>query len=97
MERKSNKRKNNQSNKMKIVSINHIENYRLSVLYENGICKIIDLEKFLKSSNHPLIRKYLDVDLFSQVYLDEFGTLCWGDNEFDINPESILKDEFTVA
>lgn len=88
---------NYQSNKMKIVSINHMENYRLSVLYGNGTCKIIDLENFLKSSNHPLIIKYLDVDLFSQVYLDKFGTPCWGDNEFDINPESILKDEFTVG
>lgn len=81
---------------MEIIKIKHIENYRLKVVYSNGTEKTIDLENFLKSSEHPLIRKYLDVNLFSQVYLDEFGTPCWGDNEFDINPESILKDEFTV-
>lgn len=81
---------------MKIVTIKHIDNYKLEVVYENGTKKIIDLEKFLKSSNHPLIRKYLDVNLFSQVYLDEFGTPCWGDNEFDINPDNILNDKYTV-
>lgn len=80
---------------MKIVTIKHIDNYKLEVVYENGTKKIIDLEEFLKSSNHPLIRKYLDVNLFSQVYLDEFGTPCWGDNELDINPENILNDKYT--
>ena len=82
---------------MKIATIEHIANYQLKVVYENGTVKNIDLENFLKSSDHPLIRKYLDVNLFSQVYLDEFGTPCWGDNEFDINPESILNDKFTVS
>ncbi|PKP42465.1 MAG: hypothetical protein CVT95_12485 [Bacteroidetes bacterium HGW-Bacteroidetes-12] len=81
---------------MKIVTIKHIRNYLLEVVYENGTIKKIDLENFLKSSSHPLIRKYLDVNLFSQVYLDEFGTPCWGDNEFDINPENILNDKYTV-
>lgn len=81
---------------MRIVIIKHISNYRLEVVYENGTVKIIDLEIFLKSSDHPLIRKYLDINLFSKVYLDEFGTPCWGDNELDINPENILNDIYTV-
>jgi len=82
---------------MKIATIKHIANYRLEVVYENGIIKIIDLENFLKSSDHPLIRKYLDVNLFSQVYLDEYGVPCWGDNEFDISPESILNDKYSIS
>lgn len=80
-----------------IATIKHIGNYRLEVVYENGMVKIIDLENFLKSSTHPLIKKYLDVNLFSQVCLDKHGVPCWGDNEFDINPESILNDEYTVS
>jgi hypothetical protein len=82
---------------MKIATIKHLGNYQLEVVYENGNVKIIDLENFLKSSTHPLIQKYLDVELFSQVYLDKHGVPCWGDNEFDINPQSILNDEFTVT
>ncbi len=81
---------------MKIATIKHIVNYRLEIVYDNGMKKVIDLEKFLKSSNHPLINKYLDISLFSQVYLDVQGVPCWGDNEFDINPQSIFNDEFTV-
>lgn len=81
---------------MKIATIKHIVDYQLEVVYENGTVKKIDLENFLKSSNHPLIMKYLNVNLFSQVYLDEFGVPCWGNNEFDINPENILNDKYTV-
>jgi hypothetical protein len=81
-------------NKMNIQTVKHVKNYLLEIVYDNGEIKLIDLEKFLKSSDHPLIRKYLDVNLFSQVYLDETGSPCWGDNEFDINPKSLLKNEF---
>ncbi|MBR6077284.1 MAG: DUF2442 domain-containing protein, partial [Paludibacteraceae bacterium] len=24
----------------------------------------------------------------------EYGTICWGDNEFDINPENIYNGDF---
>lgn len=81
---------------MKIISIKHLGDYRLEIVYDNETIKLIDLEKFLNSSTHPLIRKNLDIELFGQVYLDEFSIPCWGDNDFDINPESILNDEFTV-
>jgi len=79
---------------MKIVTIKYLTEYKLEVVFESGIIKIIDLKTFLKSSNNPLISKYLDIDLFSQVYLDSQGVPCWGDNEMDINPLSILNDEF---
>jgi len=79
---------------MKIVTIKYLKEYKLEVVFENGIMKIIDLKTFLKSSTNPLISKYLDIDLFSQVYLDSQGVPCWGDNEMDINPLSILNDEF---
>ena len=79
---------------MEIIKIKHIKNYMLEVVLEDDSIKLINLENFLKSSNNPTVKKYLNVDLFSQVYLDETGAPCWGDNEFDINPISILNDEF---
>ncbi|MGI6478901.1 MAG: DUF2442 domain-containing protein [Salinivirgaceae bacterium] len=81
---------------MRIDSIKHLNGYQLEVVFDNGVKKIIDLEKFLKSTTHPLIKKYLDVSLFSQVYIDSQGSPCWGDNDFDINPQSIINDEFTI-
>jgi|LSQX01.2.fsa_nt_gb hypothetical protein len=55
-----------------------------------------DLEKFLKSSDNYYIKKYLDKKLFSQVYINEAGAPAWGDNEFDINPYSILNGDFDI-
>jgi hypothetical protein len=54
------------------------------------------LEKFLKSSDNYYIKKYLDKKLFSQVYINEAGAPAWGDNEFDINPYSILNGDFDI-
>jgi len=53
----------------------------------------MDMKKFLKSSHHYLIKKYLDKELFAQAYIDH-GAIAWGDNEMDINPMSILNNEF---
>ena len=58
--------------------------------------KKIDLEDFLKKSRHPAIQKFLDKRKFRKVKLDKRGALCWGNNEFDINPESIFRDEFSA-
>ena len=42
----------------------------------------------MSKSKHPLIRKFLNKNLFKDFRIED-GTLCWGDNEFDINPHNI--------
>ncbi|MFA6570300.1 MAG: hypothetical protein WCT77_03610 [Bacteroidota bacterium] len=85
---------------MKIVEIKYLFDYKLIVKIHNikGVFndseKIIDLEAFLKTSNNRLVEKYLDKSLFSKVYLDDTGTPCWGDNEFDINPLNIFVGKY---
>lgn len=81
---------------MKIDTIKHLKDHQLKVGFSDGTSKVIDLGNFIKSSNHPLIKKYADVELFKQVYLDETGTPCWGENDFDINPQSIIKGDFDI-
>ena len=78
-----------------ITKVQYIKDYQLEVTFYDGIVKRIDLQAFLEDSTHPLITKFRDKELFKQVRID-YGTICWGDNEFDINPESIYNGEFDV-
>ena len=47
----------------------YIRDYQLKILFVDGIEKIIDLYSFISKSNHPLIRKYLDINLFKNFTL----------------------------
>jgi hypothetical protein len=82
---------------MKILNIKYLKKFQLQVELSNGVEKIIDLERFIKSSNHPSIAKYKDLELFKQFKVDQFGSPCWGDNEFDISPESIIRGDFDIT
>jgi len=68
----------------------YIKDYQLKVVFTDGTIKMIDLYNFISTSKHPLINKFLDKNLFREFYID-YGTICWGDNEFDINPKDIYN------
>lgn len=74
----------------------YIKDYQLKIIFTDKTVKNIDLHNFLSNSTHPLIRKYLDINLFKQFRID-YGTICWGDNDFDINPHKIYKGMYDVA
>lgn len=71
----------------------YIKDYQIKVYFTDGKTRTIDLFNFLSTSNHPLISKFIDIDLFKQFRV-EMGTLCWGDNEFDLNPMNIYKGKY---
>lgn len=73
----------------------YIKDYQLKIVFTDGTIKNIDLYNFLSGSTHPLIRKYLDINLFKQFQVD-YGTICWGDNDFDINPQKIYQGTYDV-
>ena len=73
----------------------YIRDYQLKILFEDGTEKIIDLYSFISTSDHPLIRKYLDLDFFKKFYID-CGTVCWGNNEFDINPMKVYQGFYDI-
>jgi|ERR1035437_6127859 hypothetical protein len=78
---------------MNIIKIKYLGEYQYQVWFANGQIKIIDLKSFLSKSKHPLINKFIDKKLFGKAYIDH-GDICWGDNEFDLDPQDILNDEF---
>lgn len=82
---------------MQITSVTHIRNYRLAIEFDNDSTKTIDLEKYIRNSDSPIIEEYLDIDLFCEVYLKDENTLCWGENEMLISAEIILNGEFDIV
>jgi len=71
----------------------YIKDYQIEVYFTDGHNRKIDLFPFLSASKLPIINKYLNVDLFKQFRV-EMGTLCWGDNEFDLNPLNIYNGKY---
>jgi len=76
-----------------IKTAQYLDNYKLLVEFEDGVKKVIDVEPFLKKSKHSIIRRFLAPERFKEFRVD-IGTVCWGDNEFDLSPESIYWGEF---
>ncbi|MDP2889194.1 MAG: DUF2442 domain-containing protein [Bacteroidota bacterium] len=71
----------------------YIKDYQIEVYFTDGNTRTIDLFTFLSTSKHPLINKYLNIELFKQFRI-EMGTICWGDNEFDLNPMNIYNGRY---
>ena len=76
-----------------IKNASYMGGYRILVTFSDGTERLIDLHDFISRSGLPNVRKYLDTDLFRGFYVCEWG-LCWGDNEFDINPVDIYNGVF---
>ena len=59
----------------------YTEAYKIHLTFDDGFQQIVDFEPFLKKSQHPLIRKYLDLELF-QDFTVAHGDLFW--NDYDL-------------
>jgi hypothetical protein len=79
-----------------IVKATYLKDYQLRVYFDDGFIREIDLYPFMSSSNHPLIKKFLNKKLFKKFVVDDWG-LRWGDNEFDINPVNIYEGKFDIG
>lgn len=67
----------------RIVSVVHVKEYALRVLFDDGRESVIDLEPILHG---PLFDALRDPALFNEVQLDsDFGALVWS-NGADIDP-----------
>ena len=71
---------------MPLSAINYKGDYKLELIFSNGRRKTHDFKNFLFNSNHPLVTKYRQLNLFKKVKIDTTGCLSWGDNEMDLNP-----------
>jgi hypothetical protein len=48
----------------------YIKDYQIRVYFTDGENRTIDLFSFLSASNHPLINKFLDIELFKQFHIE---------------------------
>lgn len=61
-----------------IIAAERVADYKLDVSFSDGIQRLIDFEPFLRASQNPLIRAYLDPAKFTEFHV-EGGDLVWGD------------------
>lgn len=52
--------------------------YRLRLVFNDGVEQLVDFAPFLTASTNPLIRKYLDPGRF-QHFTIKYGDLFWDD------------------
>lgn len=79
-----------------ITKAEYMGEYRLKVWFDDGQMRLIDLKHFLETTPVKLAKPFLDLERFKEVRVED-GTVCWGDNEMDINPLSIYYGDFEAA
>ena len=79
-----------------VTKAEYIGEYKIMVYFEDGQTRLIDLKDFLESTPVKLAKRFLDLNLFRQFRVDD-GTLCWGDNEMDINPMNIYNGKYDAV
>jgi len=68
----------------KLISIEkakYIDDYKISLLFNDGKKNVVDFKDFILLSGHPDIKKYQDIELFKKFDL-EYGELNW--NDYDL-------------
>lgn len=63
-----------------IQKADYLGEYKIKILFSDGIERIIDFSDFLKNAKNPMTRKYLDKKLFKNYSID-YGDIIWDDYE----------------
>jgi hypothetical protein len=78
---------------VRVKSVKPEDGYRLWVEFEDGAAGTIDLSAELWG---PMFEPLKDVELFRQVFVDEYGVICWP-NGADLAPEVVHADVLAAA
>ena len=70
---------------LKITKVSVLNNYRLEVAFDDGVCGIVDLSDLVDRGVFTLWR---DPHIFEQVKIGSFGELVWLD-KIDLCPDSL--------
>lgn len=73
---------------MRIKKAEYVEEYKIKLLFNNGIIKVVDFQPFL-STTRKLLVPLSDLDFFKSFYLDEI-TICWP-NGLDFSPDLLYE------
>jgi hypothetical protein len=69
----------------RVVSVQPLEDFRLAVLFSDGVQGIVSLNDRLFG---PMFEPLRDVALFRQVAVDEYGAIFWP-NGADLAPDAL--------
>ncbi len=69
------------SRTLNIISAEQVGDYRLHLIFDDGLEQLVDFKPFLTRSRHPDIRSYLEPEKFAGFRI-EYGELIWG--EYDL-------------
>lgn len=58
----------------------YLKDYKIKILFSDGIEQIVDFERFLSTAKNPMTRKYLDLHLFKKFQI-KYGDLEWNNYE----------------
>ena len=65
---------------LSVKEVEYIEDYKLSLTFNDAKKVVVDFGQFILNSAHPDIKKYRDLDLFKSYTLRD-GDLEWNDYE----------------
>ena len=69
----------------KITAVEPRDGYRIWVQFDDGVDGELDLQHLAGSG---VFKAWVDMTVFRQVRVGEFGELCWGEN-IDLCPDAI--------
>ncbi len=58
----------------------YLKDYKIKIIFSDGVEQIIDFEKFLSTARNPMAKKYLNLRLFKKFQI-KYGDLEWNDYE----------------
>ncbi len=75
------------------VQANYVDGYRIAVLFNDGVKKIVDFTNLLKR-NMPVFKPLENIDLFKKFTVTD--TLEWDNGNIDIAPEYLYENGVKV-
>ena len=76
-----------------VVQANYVDGYRIAVLFNDGVKKIVDFTSLLKR-NMPVFKPLENIDLFKKFTVTD--TLEWDNGNIDIAPEYLYENGVKV-
>ena len=67
----------------------YLSEYKISVLFNDGVKKTIDFRSILFENDYPAFRPLKNIEIFRNFIVTD--TLEWDDGNIDIAPEAIYE------
>ena len=72
-----------------VTNADYISDYKVSVLFNDGVKKIIDFYEILFLNDYPAFRPLKDIEVFKKFTITD--TLEWDKGNIDIAPEAMYE------